>query len=60
MCLPQMDKLLSKIVERGADSDLASRLARLRRSVEAEGRPHSVNLIDRAIREADKKAKDGK
>ena len=39
-----------------ADSDLARRLARYRRRVEAEGRPRSVKLIDRAIEDADKKA----
>lgn len=36
-------------------SDLARRLARYRRRVEAEGRPRSVKLIDRAIEDADKK-----
>jgi hypothetical protein len=34
-------------------SDLARRLARLRRRVEAEGRPRSVKLIDQAIEDAD-------
>lgn len=41
-----------------AAADLARRLARYRRRVEAEGRPRSVKLIDRAIEEAGKKAKD--
>ena len=41
-----------------ADSDLARRLARYRRRVEAEGRPRSVKLIDRAIEDADKKPRD--
>jgi hypothetical protein len=40
-----------------AASDLARRLARYRRRVEAEGRPRSVRLIDRAIEDADEKAK---
>lgn len=38
-----------------ADADLARRLARYRRRVEAEGRPRSVKLIDRAIRDAGEK-----
>ena len=37
-------------------SDLARRLARYRRRVEAEGRARSVKLIDGAIRDASKKA----
>jgi hypothetical protein len=37
-------------------SDLARRLARFRRRVEAEGRPRSVKLIDRAIEDADRNA----
>ena len=41
-----------------AAADLARRLARYRRRVEAEGRPRSVKVIDRAIEEAGKKAKD--
>ena len=39
------------------DSDLERRLARFRRRVEAEGRPRSVKLIDRAIEDAAKKAR---
>ena len=39
-------------------SDLARRLARYRRRVEAEGRPRSVKLIDQAIEDADKKTED--
>jgi hypothetical protein len=41
-----------------SDSDLARRLARYRRRVEAEGRPRSVKLIDQAIEDADKKPRD--
>jgi hypothetical protein len=41
-----------------AETDLARRLARYRRRVEAEGRPRSVKLIDRAIEDAGKKARD--
>ena len=54
----QMDKLdpvSPAPEEESADSDLARRLARYRRRVEAEGRPRSVRLIDRAIEDADKK-----
>lgn len=40
-----------------SDSDLARRLARYRRRVEAEGRPRSVKVIDRAIKDADRKSK---
>lgn len=40
-----------------AECDLARRLARYRRRVEAEGRPRSVKLIDRAIEDAGKKAR---
>ena len=45
--------------EPGLDSDLARRLARYRRRVEAEGRPRSVRLIDRAIEDASKKTNGG-
>jgi hypothetical protein len=41
--------------EANADSDLARRLARYRRRVEAEDRPRSVKVIDRAIEDAGKK-----
>ena len=44
------------IEDESAESDLARRLARYRRRVEAEGRPRSVKFIDRAIEDADKKA----
>lgn len=40
-----------------ADSDLARRLVRYRRRVEAEGRPRSLKLIDRAIEDADRSAR---
>lgn len=43
--------------DESAEADLARRLARYRRRVEAEGRPRSVKLIDRAIEDADKKAR---
>ena len=42
-----------------ADSDLARRLARYRRRVEAEGRPRSVKVIDRAIADAGREASSG-
>lgn len=41
-------------VDHNAASDLVRRLARYRRRVEAEGRPRSLRLIDRAIEDADK------
>jgi hypothetical protein len=53
-----MDKL-DPAIPRGEDeaaTDLARRLARYRRRVEAEGRPRSLRLIDRAIEDAGKKA----
>jgi len=53
-----MDKL-DPIPPRDEDddaSDLARRLARYRRRVEAEGRPRSLKLIDRAIEDAGKNA----
>jgi hypothetical protein len=43
--------------EESAASDLARRLARYRRRVDAEGRPRSLRLIDRAIEDAGKKGK---
>jgi hypothetical protein len=43
--------------QQSAESDLARRLARYRRRVEAEGRPRSLKLIDRAIEDADRKAR---
>jgi hypothetical protein len=42
--------------EEDGASDLARRLARFRRRIEAEGRPRSLNLIDRAIQDAGRKA----
>jgi hypothetical protein len=52
----KLDPTIPPESERRAESDLAHRLARYRRRVEAEGRPRSVKLIDRAIEDADKKA----
>lgn len=43
--------------QEGTDADLARRLARYRRRVEAEGRPRSVKRIDRAIADAAKPRK---
>lgn len=37
-------------------SDLARRLARYRRRIEAEGRPRSVRVVDQAIKDASKDA----
>lgn len=52
-----MDTPKSAVPEDDAsdDSDLARRLARYRRRVEAEDRPRSVKVIDRAIQDAGKK-----
>ena len=50
-----MKKIDRKTGEEGqaaADCDLARRLERYRRRVEAEGRPRSVQLIDKAIEDA--------
>jgi hypothetical protein len=41
-------------------SDLARRLARYRRRVEAEGRPRSVRVVDQAIKAAGKDARRSK
>jgi len=46
--------------EENSSADLARRLARYRRRVEAEGRPRSVKLIDRAIDDAGKKPPSGR
>lgn len=43
--------------QKGEECDLERRLERYRRRVEAEGRPRSVKLIDRAIEDAGKKAR---
>jgi hypothetical protein len=57
--MDKLDPAIPTQAEESADSDLARRLARYRRRVAAEGRPRSVQLIDRAIEDADKKAKSG-
>lgn len=54
-----MDKLDPVNTPRDDDkpaSDLARRLARYRRRIEAEDRPRSLRLIDRAIEDADSKS----
>ena len=49
-----IDKLVSaKAQDETAATDLARRLARYRRRVEAEGRKRSLRVIDRAISDAD-------
>ena len=59
--MEEADPEIPKDESDGADSDLARRLTRYRLRVEAEGRPRSLRLIDRAIEDADKKksTKDG-
>lgn len=39
-------------------SDLARRLQRYRRRIEAEGRPRSVRVVDQAIKDADSASDD--
>jgi hypothetical protein len=58
--MDKIDPVPSPEEEDSASSDLARRLARYRRRVEAEGRPRSVRVIDRAIEDAGKRAKGGK
>lgn len=53
--MDKLDPLNPPRDENEAAADLARRLARYRRRVEAEGRPRSVRFIDRAIDEAGKK-----
>jgi hypothetical protein len=55
--MDKLDPIIPPIDEDEAASDLARRLARYRRRVEAEGRPRSVRVIDRAIKDADGKSK---
>jgi hypothetical protein len=43
--------------DESAAGDLACRLARYRRRVEAEGRPRSLRVIERAIKDAGRKSK---
>ena len=57
-----MEKPEPIVPAEGEDSpatDLARRLARYRRRIEAEGRPRSVRFIERAIVDAGKKAGSG-
>ena len=51
--MDKLDPVIPPRAEDDAGSDLARRLARYRRRVEAEGRPRSLRLIDRAIEDAD-------
>lgn len=53
--MEKSDPAIPRAESESADSDLAHRLARYRLRVEAEGRPRSVKLIDRAIEDAGKK-----
>jgi hypothetical protein len=46
------DRNIADEGQEAADRDLARRLERYRRRVEAEGRPRSVRLIDKAIEDA--------
>lgn len=54
--MKKTDRTSANEGQEGADWDLARRLERYRRRVEAEGRPRSVRLIDRAIEDAGRKA----
>lgn len=51
--MDKLDPVIPPRAEDEASSDLVRRLARYRRRVEAEGRPRSLRLIDRAIKDAD-------
>jgi hypothetical protein len=54
-----MDKIEPAIPDQAEENsavDLARRLKLYRRRIEAEGRPRSVRLIDRAIEDADGKS----
>ena len=53
LLMDELEPAPSSPPDRKADDDLARRLARYRRRVEAEGRPRSVRLIDQAIKDAD-------
>jgi len=55
--MEKSDPLTPGQEQEGAESDLERRLARYRRRVEAEGRPRSVKVIDRAIEDAVRKAR---
>jgi hypothetical protein len=55
--MEKSDPLTPGQEQEGAESDLERRLARYRRRVEAEGRPRSVKVIDRAIADAVRKAR---
>jgi len=50
--MDKLDPVSSKFEEDSPATDLARRLARYRRRIEAEGRPRSVRVIDKAIRDA--------
>jgi hypothetical protein len=50
--MKKIDRTAPKEEHHDNDGDLARRLVRYRRRVEAEGRKRSLHLIDRAIREA--------
>jgi hypothetical protein len=58
--MEKLDPMNPPSDEDEAAADLARRLARYRRRVEAEGRPRSVKVIDRAIRDAGNKPKRGR
>ena len=55
--MDKLDPINPPTDEDDAGSDLARRLARYRRRVAAEGRPRSVKVIDRAIKDVDGKPK---
>jgi hypothetical protein len=55
--MDQLDPIFPPPDDDEAAADLARRLARYRRRVAAEGRPRSVKVIDRAIKDADGKPK---
>ncbi len=55
--MDKLDPIIPPPDDDEAAADLARRLARYRRRVAAEGRPRSVKVVDRAIKDADGKPK---
>ena len=51
--MDELDSHTDRATHDACPADLARRLARYRRRVEAEGRQRSVRIIDRAIEDAD-------
>jgi len=52
--MDKLDPATPSPEEDSPESDLARRLDRYRRRIEAEGRPRSVRVVDQAIKDAGK------